>query len=116
MTFGEDGRTFMGTTPAVAAATLSALGASAVGINCSLGPSEIAPLVSQMAPHARCPLMVQPNAGLPRIAEDGSTVYDVDSAGFAQAMGAILEAGARIVGGCCGTTPAYIAALRSAHR
>lgn len=112
MTFGEDGRTFMGTTPAVAAATLSALGASAVGINCSLGPSEIAPLVSQMAPHARCPLMVQPNAGLPRIAEDGSTVYDVDSARFAQAMGAILEAGARIVGGCCGTTPAYIAALR----
>lgn len=112
MTFGEDGRTFMGTTPAVAAATLSALGASAVGINCSLGPSEITPLVTQMAPHARCPLMVQPNAGLPRIAEDGSTVYDVDPARFAQAMGAILEAGARIVGGCCGTTPAHIAALR----
>lgn len=112
MTFGEDGRTFMGTTPAVAAATLSALGASAVGINCSLGPSEIAPLVTQMAPHARCPLMVQPNAGLPRITEDGSTVYDVDPARFAQAMGAILEAGARIVGGCCGTTPAHIAALR----
>lgn len=112
MTFGEDGRTFMGTTPAVAAATLSALGASAVGINCSLGPSEITPLVTQMAPHARCPLMVQPNAGLPRITEDGSTVYDVDSARFAQAMGAILEAGAHIVGGCCGTTPAHIAALR----
>ena len=112
MTFGEDGRTFMGTTPAVAAATLSALGASAVGINCSLGPGEITPLVAQMAPHTRCPLMVQPNAGLPRIAEDGSTVYDVDPARFAQAMGAILEAGARIVGGCCGTTPAHIAALR----
>ena len=112
MTFGEDGRTFMGTTPAVAAATLSALGASAVGINCSLGPSEITPLVAQMAPHTRCPLMVQPHAGLPRIAEDGSTVYDVDPARFAQAMGAILEAGARIVGGCCGTTPAHITALR----
>lgn len=112
MTFGEDGRTFMGTTPAVAAATLSALGASAVGINCSLGPSEITPLVTQMAPYARCPLMVQPNAGLPRIAGDSSTVYDVDPARFAQAMGAILEAGARIVGGCCGTTPAHIAALR----
>lgn len=112
MTFGEDGRTFMGTTPAVAAATLSALGASAVGINCSLGPGEITPLVAQMAPHTRCPLMVQPNAGLPRIAEDGSTVYDVDPARFAQAMGAILEAGACIVGGCCGTTPAHIAALR----
>ena len=112
MTFGEDGRTFMGTTPAVAAATLSALGASAVGINCSLGPSEITPLVMQMTPYARCPLMVQPNAGLPRIAEDGSTVYDVDPARFAQAMTGILEAGARIVGGCCGTTPAHISALR----
>lgn len=112
MTFGEDGRTFMGTTPAVAAATLSALGASAVGINCSLGPSEITPLVMQMTPYARCPLMVQPNAGLPRIAEDGSTAYDVDPARFAQAMTGILEAGARIVGGCCGTTPAHIAALR----
>ena len=112
MTFGENGRTFMGTTPAVAASTLSSLGASAVGINCSLGPAEITPLVTQMAPHARCPLMAQPNAGLPRIAKDGSTVYDVDPARFAQAMVGILEAGARIVGGCCGTTPAHIAALR----
>ncbi|MFR7755539.1 MAG: homocysteine S-methyltransferase family protein, partial [Bacteroidales bacterium] len=112
MTFGEDGRTFMGTTPAIAAATLSALGASAVGLNCSLGPLETAPLAAQMAPHARSPLMVQPNAGLPRVAEDGSTVYDVGPQAFAQAMGGILDAGARIIGGCCGTTPEHIAALR----
>lgn len=112
MTFGEDGRSFMGTTPAIAATTLSALGASAVGINCSLGPAETAPLVAQMAPLARCPLMVQPNAGLPRVADDGSTVYDVGPQAFAQAMAGILDVGARIVGGCCGTTPEHIAALR----
>lgn len=112
MTFGEDGRTFMGTTPAIAATTLSALGASAVGINCSLGPAEIAPLVTQMASFARCPLMAQPNAGLPRIAEDGTTVYDVDAETFARSMADILQADARIVGGCCGTTPEHIAALR----
>ena len=112
MTFGDDGRTFMGTTPAIAASTLSALGASAVGINCSLGPEETAPLVAQMAPFARCPLMAQPNAGLPRMAEDGSTVYDVDPARFARAMANILGTGTRIIGGCCGTTPEHIAALR----
>lgn len=112
MTFGEDGRSFMGTTPAIAATTLSALGASAVGINCSLGPAETAPLVTQMAPYARCPLMVQPNAGLPRMEADGSTVYDVSPGEFAQAMRGILAAGARVIGGCCGTTPEHIAALR----
>ena len=112
MTFGEDGRSFMGTTPAIAATTLSALGASAVGINCSLGPAETAPLVTQMAPYARCPLMVQPNAGLPRMDADGSTVYDVSPREFAQAMRGILAAGARVIGGCCGTTPEHIAALR----
>ena len=114
MTFGEDGRSFMGTTPAIAATTLSALGASAVGINCSLGPAETAPLVTQMAPYARCPLMVQPNAGLPRMDADGSTVYDVTPGKFAQAMRGILAAGARVIGGCCGTTPEHIAALRTA--
>ena len=112
MTFGEDGHSFMGTTPAIAATTLSALGASAVGINCSLGPAETAPLVTQMAPYARCPLMVQPNAGLPRMEADGSTVYDVSPGEFAQAMRGILAAGARVIGGCCGTTPEHIAALR----
>lgn len=76
MTFGEDGRTFLGTTPAIAATTLSALGASAVGLNCSLGPTELAPLVGELAPHDRALVMAQPNAGLPRI-QDGETVFDV---------------------------------------
>lgn len=112
MTFGEDGRTFMGTTPAIAAATLSAMGASAVGLNCSLGPAELAELLRQMAPYARCPLMVQPNAGLPRVNERGETVFDVGPDEFSAAMAGILAAGAAVVGGCCGTTPAHIARLR----
>ena len=110
MTFGEDGRTFLGTTPAIAATTLSALGASAVGLNCSLGPVELAPLVEELAPHNRALVMAQPNAGLPRI-QDGETVFDVGPDEFARAMEAILDASATVVGGCCGTTPAHIAAL-----
>lgn len=112
MTFGEDGRTFLGTTPAIAATTLSALGASAVGLNCSLGPTELAPLVGELAPHDRALVMAQPNAGLPHI-QDGKTVFDVGPDEFARAMEAILDAGAMVIGGCCGTTPDHIAALRA---
>ena len=112
MTFQEDGRTFLGTTPEVAALTLSSLGADAVGINCSLGPAEVAPLVERMLPWASCPVMVQANAGLPRV-EDGVTVYDVGPGEYAAAVAGMLDAGVTIVGGCCGTTPAHIAAERA---
>ncbi|MEE8682379.1 MAG: homocysteine S-methyltransferase family protein, partial [Olsenella sp.] len=77
MTFGEDGRTFLGTTPEVAAVTLSSLGADAVGINCSLGPEDVAPLVLRMLPYLSCPCMVQANAGLPEV-HDGVTTYGID--------------------------------------
>ncbi|MGN0073073.1 MAG: homocysteine S-methyltransferase family protein [Coriobacteriales bacterium] len=110
MTFEEDGRTFLGTTPAVAAATLSALGAHAVGTNCSLGPAQMGAVVAQLASTCRVPLMVQPNAGLPRIV-DGETVFDVTPQEFAQAMEGIVDAGAVVIGGCCGTTPAFIEQL-----
>ena len=112
MTFEEDGRTFLGTTPEVAALTLSSLGAAAVGINCSLGPAEVAPLVARMAGWARCPLMVQANAGLPHV-EDGVTVYDIGPDEFAAAVVPMLESGVSILGGCCGTTPVHIAAERA---
>ncbi len=112
MTFGEDGRTFLGTTPAIAATTLSSLGAAAVGLNCSLCPHELAPLAAELAPRARSLVMAQPNAGLPRLV-DGRTVYDVGPEDFASAMEALLDAGATVVGGCCGTTPEHIAALRA---
>ena len=111
MTFGEDGCTFLGTSPEICAMTLSALSVQAVGINCSLGPDALAPLLARMAPFARVPLMVQANAGLPRI-EDGRTLYDIDAEAYAHAAEALLDAGATIVGGCCGTSPDYIARIR----
>ena len=112
MMFGEDGCTFLGTSPEICAMTLSALGVQAVGINCSLGPDALAPLLARMAPFARVPLMVQANAGLPRI-EDGRTLYDIDAEAYAHAAEALLDAGATIVGGCCGTSPDYIARIRA---
>ena len=112
MTFDEGGRTFLGTTPEVAALALSSMGASAVGINCSLGPADTAPLIARMLPWARCPVMVQANAGLPRV-EAGATVYDVSAEAYCEAVAGMLDAGVTIVGGCCGTTPAYIAGERA---
>ena len=112
MTFGEDGCTFLGTSPEICAMTLSALGVQAVGINCSLGPDALAPLLARMAPFARVPLMVQANAGLPRI-ENGRTLYDIDAEAYAHAAVALLDAGATVVGGCCGTSPDYIARIRA---
>ncbi len=112
MTFDEDGRTFLGTTPEVAALTLSSLGADVIGINCSLGPADVAPLVERMLPWACCPVMAQANAGLPRV-EDGITVYDVTPEQFAEAVGGMVDAGVTVIGGCCGTTPAYIARERA---
>ncbi|MEG2746595.1 MAG: homocysteine S-methyltransferase family protein [Gordonibacter sp.] len=112
MTFGEDGRTFLGTSPAVAAATLSALGVHVVGVNCSLGPDELLGVAGELLRFARCPVVVRPNAGLPRIV-DGQTVYDVGPEAFAATMARIVDAGVSVVGGCCGTTPDYTAALAS---
>ena len=109
MTFQEDGRTFLGTTPEAAALTLSGLGADVVGINCSLGPASLAPLAARMLPWASCPVMVQANAGLPRV-EGGVTLYDVHAPEYAAAVAGMLDAGVSIIGGCCGTTPDYIAA------
>ena len=112
MTFAEDGRTFLGTTPEVAAVTLSSLGADAVGINCSLGPRDLLPLMEQMLPWAKCPVMVQANAGLPRV-EDGVTVFDVHPDEYCEAVAKMLDAGVTIVGGCCGTAPEYTAGERA---
>ena len=111
MTFGEDGRTFLGTPPEVAAEVLSSMGAHAVGLNCSLGPAELLDAARAMAERVRCPLIVQPNAGLPHM-EDGHTVFDVSADDFATAMAEMMNAGASIVGGCCGTSPAYTRQLR----
>lgn len=110
MTFEEDGRTFLGTSPDIAAVVLSSLGVQAVGINCSLGPAALAPLIKKMEPVVRCPLMVQANAGLPRM-EDGKTVFDVSPDEYVQEVEKMLPNGVCIVGGCCGTNPSYISKL-----
>ena len=111
MTFDEDGRTFLGTTPEVAAVTLSALGADVVGINCSLGPADVAPLVARMLPWAHCPVMAQANAGLPHV-QDGKTYYSIKPQEYCEAVATMLDAGVTVIGGCCGTSPAFIAGER----
>ncbi len=111
MTFGEDGRTFLGTDPIAAAVTLTSLGADVIGVNCSLGPDKLVPVVDALLASTHLPIMVQPNAGLPRMV-DGNTVFDVDAGEFARWAERFLDAGVAILGGCCGTTPAHIAAIR----
>ena len=111
MTFEENGRTFTGCSVAAMALTLTGLSADAVGINCSLGPGELPPLVEELRRWTRLPLVAKPNAGLP---EPGTSRYDVSPEEFAAAMVRLAELGVRALGGCCGTTPAYIAALREA--
>ena len=111
MTFEADGRTFLGTSPEVAATTLAALGVEALGVNCSLGPTELAPIIGRMLAVTDTPVMVQANAGLPRV-EDGRTVYDVTPDAYAEAVRGMVDAGVGIVGGCCGTNPSYIKLVR----
>lgn len=110
MTFEDTGRTFLGTDPVTAALTLEALGVQALGINCSLGPAALAPLAIQMLEAVSCPVMVQANAGLPELV-DGQTLYSVGAADYVAAILPIIEAGANILGGCCGTDPSYIALM-----
>ncbi len=111
MTLGEDGRTFLGADAKTIALTLSSLGADAVGLNCSLGPVEMLPLVKEMTEYSRVPVLVQPNAGMP-VYENGKTVYTVSAEEFTDAVSKMLDYGVTIVGGCCGTTPEYTRALR----
>ena len=107
MTYEEDGRTFLGTPPEVAATVLSGAGAHVVGVNCSLGPAEVLPVVRKLLQYSCVPVMVRPNAGLPRL-EGETTVYDVTPQDFGAAMEAIVAAGATVLGGCCGTNPDFI--------
>lgn len=109
MSFDETGRTFTGCTVASMARVLTGLGADAVGVNCSLGPGEILPLIEEMRYHTALPLIAKPNAGLPDPI-DGH--YDLSAADFAAAMQGLVDAGARWIGGCCGTGPEYIRAIR----
>ena len=108
MSFDENGRTFTGCTAASMAATLTGLGADAIGLNCSLGPKQLLPILREIMAHTNLPVIAKPNAGLPDPV-DGH--YDLSPAEFAEAMAVAVEAGVSVVGGCCGTSPEYIRAL-----
>ena len=108
MTFDENGRTFTGCTAASMAATLTGLGADAIGLNCSLGPKQLLPILRELCAATHLPVIAKPNAGLPDPV-DGH--YDLSPADFADAMAEAVAAGVSVVGGCCGTDPAYIRAL-----
>ncbi|OFI06055.1 methionine synthase [Clostridium acetireducens DSM 10703] len=107
MTFAEDGRTFTGTDPITMVTVLEGLGVDALGLNCSLGPKEIMPIVEEILKYSSIPVIVQPNAGLPRV-DGNKTVYDITEEEFASYMKTIAEKGARILGGCCGTNDDFI--------
>ncbi len=109
MTFERGGRTFTGVSPAAAALTLTGLGVDALGVNCSLGPDELEPVVAEMTRFTDLPLIVKANAGLP---DPNTNEYNILPERFAQCVEALLPYGVRFAGGCCGTTPAYIAELK----
>lgn len=111
MTFQKDGRTLTGTDPLTMVNILQNLGVDALGINCSLGPKEMVNIVERILKHSRIPVIVQPNAGLPRL-EKGQTVYDVGPLEFGQYILKMAEVGVTIVGGCCGTTPEHIKEIK----
>lgn len=110
LTFNEDGRTLFGTNPETAALVLSAMGVDAVGVNCSTGPDKMCQVVEAMSHYTELPIVAKPNAGLPQLI-DGNTVYDMGPEQFAREMLGLIDAGADILGGCCGTTPEHIRAL-----
>ena len=112
MTFESDGRTLYGTDAITAAVVLESLGADAVGTNCSTGPDKMVDIVRSMAEVTTIPIIAKPNAGLPSLDEKGNTVYDMEAEEFGICMKALVEAGAAIIGGCCGTTPEHIRALQ----
>lgn len=109
LTFKEDGVTLYGTDARTAVNVLQSLGADAVGVNCSAGPDAMIELIEEMKQYATVPLIAKPNAGLPVCDAEGNTVYDMDADTFAGYMKQLVEAGASVIGGCCGTTPEYIA-------
>lgn len=114
MTFEPNGLSLTGAHPAAALNALQALGADAFGCNCSSGPQEMAQIIAQLRPYAKIPLIAKPNAGLPHLDRNGKTVFPMDAAEFGSYAAVLADAGASILGGCCGTTPGHIAQLAEA--
>lgn len=108
LTLEGDGAALYGGNAVEAVETLQEMGASAVGVNCSVGPDQLEAVVASMKRVARVPVIAKPNAGMPVMDEFGAAHYDMDAEHFAHSMLHLIEAGARVVGGCCGTDPEYI--------
>lgn len=111
LTFEADGRTLLGTDAKTAAVVLESLGASAIGANCSTGPAQMEGIISDMISVTMIPIIAKPNAGLPFLDENGTTCYNMEAEEFTEEMQVLVNAGATILGGCCGTTPEFIRQL-----
>ncbi len=111
MTFEENLRTFTGCTPEAMVLVLEGLGVDALGVNCSLGPKQLKPIVEEICSLSHIPVMVQPNAGLPTLSIGNETKYDVTKEEFADTLCGFIDLGVRVIGGCCGTSPEYIKEL-----
>lgn len=115
LTFETGGRTLFGTDAKTAAIVLESLGVDAVGVNCSMGPGQMAHIVADMRGVTGIPIIAKPNAGLPKVDAEGNTYFDMQPETFAEEMLLLIDAGATIIGGCCGTSPEYISALKDRY-
>ena len=109
--YGADGKLMTGASPEAMVAMLEGMGADAIGANCSLGPRQLTDVAKRLLACASVPVLLMPNAGLPRADAQGNTVYDINADAFAAIMAELVALGVRLPGGCCGTTPAHIAAM-----
>ena len=112
LSFEKNGKTLFGSDAFTAATVLEGLGVSAIGANCSTGPDKMVELISDISKAVSIPIIAKPNAGMPHVDANGDTVYDMPPEKFADCFGQIIEAGASVIGGCCGTSPEYIKALK----
>ena len=113
--YGEDGKLMTGADPLTMVALLEGMGADAIGVNCSQGPRALAPIVREYLKYSSLPIIMKANAGLPAVL-NGVTVFDINEEQFANEVSILVKEGVRVVGGCCGTTPAHISALVSATK
>lgn len=112
LSFTESGKTLYGAAAASAVVVLQEMGVDAVGMNCSAGPNRLPGVLDQMLAVAKVPVIAKPNAGLPKLDENGQTIYDMGPEEFQKHMRVLVEKGAAVVGGCCGTSPDYIRLLK----
>ena len=112
----SDGKCYFDGSVFEAAELLEALGADAIGVNCSTGPDQLESVIRTLKNTCSLPVIAKPNAGMPKISDSGEAVYSMEAGEFARHMERLVEAGASLIGGCCGTTPEFIEALRGLKR